>query len=349
MTVVATRKCAIDAASNLEESTRVIATSFDRGARRADDRAAAIHSLARCPNRNAVARIPRAVVAKESLQTLTTSGSQDSRSNVISEPPSLAPRSTFEIVDDALQLLRARFLFCICATTPLQLLAILAAAQFQKPEPGNLSAAMLTFLVTIGLVVAVQCFATGMVTVEIYSRLTGTTISVGRALLGVSRRAAPLVIASGIVAGLTVCATMLFVIPGLLFAAMFSAAVPALMIEGVGVFAAFGRSRALNRGSFGRWFALAVMSQAITVVPLASISLLDHPSVPPWIAAHAGVSPMFARSFVVLAAATVQGVATAVHATIWVRWYLDLRARKEAFDLRGRFARLAGLAAGAVA
>lgn len=67
--------------------------------------------------------------------------------------------------------------------------------------------------------------------------------------------------------------TILFVIPGIMLALMWSVAAPALVAERTGVFAAFGRSRYLTGGARWRIFGLVVLVFAIYFIASALVGL----------------------------------------------------------------------------
>ena len=66
---------------------------------------------------------------------------------------------------------------------------------------------------------------------------------------------------------------ILFVVPGIILAMMWAVAAPALVIEGVGVFGAFGRSRYLTSGSRWRIFGLVLLVYAIYFIASALLGI----------------------------------------------------------------------------
>ena len=75
----------------------------------------------------------------------------------------------------------------------------------------------------------------------------------------------------------------LFIVPGLILLTIWSVVVPALMLEGTGVFRSFGRSQELVRGH--GWSVFAVVAISIVLILLAGIvlGLVFQPIDPEWL------------------------------------------------------------------
>ena len=109
--------------------------------------------------------------------------------------------------------------------------------------------------------------------------------------------------------------------------------VPALMLEPIGVFAAFGRSWVLTRGQFWRTFGIALLTFVVSSVAGSVLST------PITILGEVGIfaAPSYGTLVLVLTQALsliVQNAFTAPFlATVSSVQYVDLRMRKEAFDV----------------
>jgi hypothetical protein len=114
---------------------------------------------------------------------------------------------------------------------------------------------------------------------------------------------------------------ILFIVPGIILALMWSVAVPALVEERGGVFGSMGRSRALTKGSRWRLFGLFLVAGIILLVPPALVSgmatRLQGASFP---------SPTSPAS---LLAGALSGLAAMLFATIIAAAYVELRTVKE--------------------
>ncbi|UAJ09763.1 hypothetical protein [Polymorphobacter megasporae] len=119
----------------------------------------------------------------------------------------------------------------------------------------------------------------------------------------------------GIVLGM-----MLLLVPGIIFALMWSVSVPALVEERRGVLASMGRSRALTKGSRWRLFGLFLVAGLILLVPPALIS---------GIAARLQGGIPSPLSPAVLLAGSLSALAAMLLATIIAATYVELRTVKE--------------------
>jgi hypothetical protein len=144
----------------------------------------------------------------------------------------------------------------------------------------------------------------------------------GRRLLALIVLTIAFVIA--VIAGLILC-----IIPGIWLAVSFYVAVPVLLVEGVGPFSALGRSRGLVKGRWWGTLGVAVVGALLVgiityVIDLVVLGIVfAHP--------HPNTVTGFALSTL---AATLSSMLTmpaaAAFATVL---YIDLRVRKEGFDL----------------
>jgi hypothetical protein len=135
-----------------------------------------------------------------------------------------------------------------------------------------------------------------------------------------------LTILSGILVGL---ATLLCVVPGIYFYVAFTVAVPVLLVEGAGPARALGRSRELVKGRWWGTCGVAVVGYLlVTVVSLALTALVVG-------VAFANPARNTVTGFVLntLAATVGSMIATPAAAAFVTVLYIDLRVRKEGFDL----------------
>jgi hypothetical protein len=135
-----------------------------------------------------------------------------------------------------------------------------------------------------------------------------------------------LAVVSGIVVGL---ATLLCIFPGVYFYVAFSVAVPVLLVEGAGPIRSLGRSRELVQGRW--WGALGVALVGYFLVALVSLALTSLIVG----VAFANPSRSTVSGFVLSTLAATLGsmIATPAAAAFTTVLYIDLRVRKEGFDL----------------
>ena len=151
-----------------------------------------------------------------------------------------------------------------------------------------------------------------------------------RSSLRFALRRLPAIIWMTILAGiLTVLGFVLLIIPGVYLYVAFTVAVPVLLVEGAGPWRALRRSRQLVRGRWWGTLGVAVVgSLLVSVVSLAVSGLLVG-------VAFANPSRNTVTGFVLntLAATLGSMIATPAAAAFVTVLYVDLRVRKEGFDL----------------
>lgn len=136
--------------------------------------------------------------------------------------------------------------------------------------------AVTAFLGTLP-VSAFQALLTACVTFVAVADLSGQRIGLGASLAPLPRLALPAV-AVGLLSVLGVlAAAVLLVVPGLVLAVTWLAALPALAAEGPGIRRAFGRSAALVQGNFWRCAALFLL-YLLTAVAVAALGSFASPS-----------------------------------------------------------------------
>ena len=151
-----------------------------------------------------------------------------------------------------------------------------------------------------------------------------------RSSLAFALRRLPAVIVLSLVSGLLVILGWFFcLIPGIYLYAAFAVAVPVLLVEGAGPFRALGRSRELVQG---RWWGTAgvclVGYLLVTIVTAALTGIVVG-------IAFANPDRSSVTGFVLntLAGTIASMVATPAAAAFITVLYIDLRVRKEGFDL----------------
>ncbi|MBX3286968.1 MAG: hypothetical protein KF703_16595 [Actinobacteria bacterium] len=136
------------------------------------------------------------------------------------------------------------------------------------------------------------------------------------------------VIGLSLLTGLATVAGVLVCLVGILYPmAIFAVAVPALLMEGLGPASSMGRSRDLVRGSGWRVLGIVLLGtllafafQAVVSIPLGVLLLVDP-------------GPVVSQVITVLVQVLATVVVTPFSAALTMALYVDLRVRKEGFDL----------------
>jgi hypothetical protein len=151
-----------------------------------------------------------------------------------------------------------------------------------------------------------------------------------RSSLRFALRRLPAVVLLSILSGfLVVLGTILLVIPGIYLFVAFTVAVPVLLVEGAGPVRALGRSRELVRGRWWGTCGVAVVGYLlVSIVGVALSGLVVG-------VAFANPARNSVTGFVLNTVATTLGsmIATPAAAAFITVLYIDLRVRKEGFDL----------------
>ena len=151
-----------------------------------------------------------------------------------------------------------------------------------------------------------------------------------RSSLRFALRRLPAVVALALLSGIIVgLGTLLCVIPGIYFYVAFAVAVPVLLVEGAGPSRALGRSRELVRGRWWGTCGVAVVGYLlVSIVSLALTGLVVG-------VAFANPARNTVTGFVLNTLAGTIGsmIATPAAAAFITVLYIDLRVRKEGFDL----------------
>ncbi len=119
------------------------------------------------------------------------------------------------------------------------------------------------------------------------------------------------------------------VIPGIYLWGAFYVAVPALLVEGVGPFRAMGRSRRLVKGQWWKTLGVAVVGYLLVVI-ISSVLTLVVVGILFANPARNSVTGFIINTAASTIAAVLTTPAAAAFATVL---YIDLRVRKEGFDL----------------
>lgn len=119
---------------------------------------------------------------------------------------------------------------------------------------------------------------------------------------------------------------LLFVVPGIMLACIWSVAPPALVAERIGVFAAMSRSRDLTRGARWRVFGLAMLVYAIYFVASSVIGVGTIAASGLAAGTTAGVGPTIVASIL---SVILQAGFTAVWSAIQGALYVELRDWKD--------------------
>jgi hypothetical protein len=176
-----------------------------------------------------------------------------------------------------------------------------------------------TLLVMLGtfLSIILVYVANGAIAYGVFQNLTGKATTLGDCVRIGFRRMLP-IIGVAIVTGLLVfLGSMALVIPGIILYVMFVAAVPAAVIERLGVGEALGRSRELTRGYRWEVFGVVLLVGLINGAIMLAVMGLSF-ALPPAVGI---VVNWLVQIFYTVLQATVMGVV-----------YYELRSIKEPFD-----------------
>jgi len=190
----------------------------------------------------------------------------------------------------------------------------LAATSFLE---GNKEMAWLVILLGLFNGLILGPISTGAVTYAVFQRMRGRNTEAGESLrVGLSQLGAVLGVA--ILQGLAaMVGFLLCIIPGIMFAVMYSAAVPVAIEEKPGIGQSMSRSADLTDGH--RWDIFFV---------LAALGLLGFA-----VGAAAGIVGLLNKAVEVVATLIVQVLATGLNATAYTVMYYRLRSVKESLDV----------------
>lgn len=229
----------------------------------------------------------------------------------------LRPRSTTEIVDAALHLLRLNYVQLVTATAAIFLPAIIVALVL--PESLAPAAPMLYGLL--------QSIATGTVVLLVSDSYLGRPPSVAGALRWVAAHGGTLIVASVLQGLLVIAGFVLLIVPGFIFMAWFFAAPIAVVLEDAGAIHALKRSRELARGHTGHVLGVLLLVLALYLV----LTFLIY-----FVASVIGAfvpGSLASPALVEIAAGVLRILLAPIVAVVMTLLYYDLRIRKEGFDL----------------
>ena len=241
-------------------------------------------------------------------------------------PVALRPRSTTELIDAAVVLLRQHYMEIITTSAIFLIPAFILKLFLPDIRAGRLPAGNQLGLFGVGLAVTIvfSIVSSAAVVVVVSDSYLGREVSIGAAVQRVINRIWPVFWTAFLQFLLAMVGTVLFVIPGLLCVAWFFAATVVVVIEGKGTFAALGRSRQLASGSVGRILGILFLSLilvlVIEIIAGMALGLIG-------VLAHAG--PAFTTLAGNIASLLIYPFFTVVITLL----YYDLRIRKEGFDL----------------
>jgi hypothetical protein len=260
--------------------------------------------------------------------------------------PELRPRGIGEILDTAVVLYRARFTrlarVAAAIVIPVQALSAIVLISAQPDSisfgvtgsvtPHYDSNAFATQLGAIVVVLLVTVLSTAVVT-AVCARIAGDAYigrdSVARDAARAVRPRFFAVVGVSLVVLVSEGIGLVFCFVGALFPlTVFAVAIPVLVLEGVGVWAATGRSFALTKGHAGHVLGLVLTVQLL-------VAVLN-------VALGSGVSFLLRSGSGVAAAVVGESIANAVAgilttpfvATAIVVLYFDLRTRDEGYDVQ---------------
>ena len=211
--------------------------------------------------------------------------------------------------------------------------------QFHTIEAGGTTGPTFSFdptqWITSFLNLLMGAILTGMLTVVVTQDVLGRKVSLGEAWSTVRPRMWTLVGLSLVTSIVPILGLVLCIVPGVWLWGIWTAAVPACMVERIGIRAALGRSKRLVEGTFWRVWGIRALGVLITtvisgliVLPftiLGLISFVDN-------ANDTGAQLLFVVLFAV--GSLVSRTFTApVQAGIDALLYVDLRMRKEGLDI----------------
>jgi hypothetical protein len=258
--------------------------------------------------------------------------------------PELRPRGIGEILDTAVVLYRARWkrLLAVSAlvVVPVQVLSTIVLLSAQPdainpsitgeltPSYSSLGVQLAAQLVILGVGIVSSAFVTAVCTRVVadaysdYPDLRGDALRVARGrifgLIGVG-----VLVALSQVAGVFACGIGIFVPM-----TWFAVAVPALVLEGVGVGRALGRSFELTKTHFFRVLGLVVTAQLLRFVLDGGLDALLLAGLRVGSGTTSGIIALG------IAGAISSTLTTPFVATAFVVCYFDLRIRNEAFDVQ---------------
>lgn len=262
----------------------------------------------------------------------------------------LSPRGVGQILDDALDVLVARFGTCIAIGT---LLMLPIQIGMELLTQANLSADIHVILAQGWpfLVYPTQFFTAACVCRLVGTYLQGNAVSIGEALGEVVRRLIPIGIFALLFGVAVAAGTCCCYVPGIVLQWLFSVVLAAYLLEGIPLVAAVGRSASLvtGWGSLGRFLGYFLVSSVMLFPLTGPSSFLNSPDVRGALENLLPIESGPVGLLLAVISAFFMGIGLAYPAVLMVVFYFDCRVRKEGLDLDRELDRLIARRGGGVA
>src|SRR5579863_2285453 len=241
-------------------------------------------------------------------------------------PVALRPRSTTELIDAAVQLLRQHYMEIVTASAIFLIPAYILRLFLPDVRSGQLPGGDQALLFSLGLLITAifSIVSTAAVVVVISDSYLGREISIIGAVQRVINRFWSVFAAALLQSIFTFIGFILFVIPGFLCLAWFFACTVVVVVKGKTARAALMRSRQLAAGSVGRILGVLFLT-AIILVTIEFIAL--------FLVSIAGVFIHAGAALTTLGANLANLLIYPFFTVVITLLYYDLRIRKEGFDL----------------
>lgn len=264
----------------------------------------------------------------------------------------LAPRGVGALADQALDLTFSRLGLLVGTASLFWWVVESFTMQGSATAPGNLIEGIERNLIYAPFL---QHFILALATPVIYSAVQGHRLTAAQAWIRFLRsglrwmRLMGLLLAFGLLSALVlgalvqsgfVLAAVLLPLPMLVSSWLFGVAPSVAALESHGALRSLSRSAQLTLGAFLRWLGLVVL-QSILLSPLGSLpTVLAEFDVTEALGRRLGLGPQGLEAMLSVLTALVMGFGTAFGAVAMGLYYMDIRVRREGFDLDLRFAAL---------
>jgi hypothetical protein len=255
-------------------------------------------------------------------------------------PPVLRPLALGELLDHTFQLYRKKFLLFVgIAAIPRLIVFIiqvgLQSAIFTTRPDAFSPTAIITGVIAfvIGMILFVIAFAVSQAATtvgvsEIYMGREISVLSAYGAIKGKMFRVLGLVFGLGF---LTVLGFILLIVPGIYLALTWALAIPAAMIENLGVSKAAGRSKVLVTGARWRMFAIFLL---LFLLSYAVLLGLQMPVIALAMVASGGKLTLMYQVLTQLSSFIAGSLVAPLGMIAFTLAYYDQRVRKEGFDIQ---------------
>jgi hypothetical protein len=241
-------------------------------------------------------------------------------------PVALRPRSTTELIDAAVQLLRQHYMEIVTASAIFLIPAFILRLFLPDMRPGRLPSGDQGLLFFLGILLTgiFSTVSTAAVVVVISDSYLGREISIMSAVQRVIGRFWSVFGAALLQSIIVGAGLVLFIIPGFVFLAWFFAGTVVVVVEGKTAWAALMRSRQLAAGSVGRILGVLFLTGVI----LATIEII--------VLFLLGIAGLFIHASTALTTLGGNLASLLIYpffTVVITLLYYDLRIRKEGFDL----------------